>query len=163
MIAWLSGFKGWLYVIVAVLMVCTGLWVYWHGRSVGDERGAARVQRLWDRNLAEIAALAERQRQDNAATLKAAQDRNKGIIDDYEKRIADSDNHRIRLERLLYNARLAADRSRAEKDSDQPGAAEARAQAILERVDQLLGSALADAKLNADQLDALIAEIEPQL
>lgn len=162
-LGWLSGFKGWLYAAAAALVIGAGLWVYWHGRAVGDEKGAARIQKLWDKNLADIAALAAKTEADNAAALRAAQDRNRSIVDEYEKRIADSDARGADLARRLRDATLAARRGAVPQACGEPGTATASGAASDDEITRAIGDALAECLRNADSKDALLRQLRPQL
>lgn len=162
-LGWLSGFKGWLWGILAAAVIGAGLWAYWHGREVGDKNGAARIQKLWNKNLADIADLAAKTEADNAEALREARERNRSIVDDYEKRIADSDARGADLARRLRNATLAARRSAVQACPDLPGTAPASGTARDDEITRASGDALAECMRNADAQDALLKQLRPQL
>lgn len=163
MFAWLSGFKGWLYAALAAAILGAGIWAYWHGRSVGDERGAARIQKLWDANLKDIAELAAKAEKANQAALQAAHERNRGIVDDYEKRIADSDTRGADLARRLRNVTLAASRGSMPQACDQYGTAPASGAPSDDEITRVAGDMIAECSRNADRLDAILGELKWQL
>jgi len=162
-LGWLSGFKGWLYAALAAAIVGAGLWAYWHGRAVGDSNGAARIQKRWDKNLADIAALAAKAEADNAAALREAQERNRSIVDDYQKRIADSDARGADLARRLRNATIAARRSAVPQACPEPGTAPASGTAGDDEITRVAGDANGECLRNADRLDTILMQLRPQL
>jgi len=145
---------------LAALAVAAGvLWLRGHWIEVGE----ARIQAQWDRNLADIAALAAKTEIDNAARLLEAQERNRGILDDYQKRIADSDARGLDLARRLRDAKASARRGAVPQACSEPGTAPASGTPVDDEITRVAGDALAECMRNADRLDALLGEIKPQL
>ncbi len=152
---------------VGLLLALVGGASYWH-HSVYDQgeiAGRAAVQKLWNENKKTIQATAD------AAIAKANQERdeaqraNEVISHDYETKILAARADAVSLAQRLRDAaaRLAAN-SRA---TDKAGGQSATPGASAPASDGVLTSAVAgvfeECNANSDQLDALIAEIKPQL
>ncbi len=150
--------------IVLIGLLWAGVHNYGHGRF---KAGKAEIQAKWDQDEAEEKRVAD------AATAQAkAQDeadaaRNKEIEDAHAKELAAIAADRDRTFRLLRAARATADTIRASQGAGVGGVAEASAPGSPDEAGSALDAAIADvvaeARANASQLDALIAEIKPQL
>lgn len=141
--------------------------VAWLVHAYGDRR-AQEVMARWQ---AETAAINRATEAANAKARKKegeALARNEVIEREYSKKIAAAESARDRTLRLLQSARACdpVRTSEAESLSDSFGASEAGRDQAFRRLAEL-NSAIADlrkeAEQNADQLDALLAEVKPQL
>lgn len=162
-------FKHWR--ILAAVAAVGAVW--WQVDSYGDRREAAgksAVQALWDadtamRDAAAAAAIAAAE-----AAKVAAQARNVEIENDYLSKLAAADAGRDDLERLLQRARGEV-RSITSREATSltiaHAAGEARRLEELRRLDDRIAAATADlrveAQKNADQLDAVLAQVVPQM
>ena len=156
--------------IIGIALIVLGL--LWLVRrevvQYGDGR-AAEVQARWDADELAEKAVAD------AATLKnqledaADEARNTQVAAQYESRVAAATADNARLARLLRQATASAGASRAAQGPDQPGAAPTGPQGSDEPpaaglgIEQLIADALTEARQNADQLDAVLAELTPQM
>ena len=145
---------------VAVAALAAG--ALWYRHSLIAE-GKAQVQALWDADEAAEKAVAD------AASLEAlrqdAEDaqRNEGVIRDLNEKHAADLAGRDNLYRLLQRHAATTDTIRASQIAGSAAALAASETRRDERLDGLLADALTDARLNADQLDALIAVVKPQM
>lgn len=152
--------------------------VWWQVHAYGERcfsAGQAEVQARWDADELAEKSTADEQIRANQAAEAAAAARNKEIADAHAKELAAAAADTDRLRRLLASARAAATGSSAPAQGagepraadasppgESPGAGGAPA-GSLERIDAAIADALTEARQNADQLDALLAEIRPQL
>ncbi len=140
--------------------------VWWALDSWGDSReqeGRTAVQAKWDEETRVRAEIASQAKAQAAATEEAARARNEEIIRDYEARIAAGAADTARLGRLLSDARKAARAGGGAEAAGQPGAPPACPPGEDGSIDAAIAAALIEARANADQLDALLAQIKPQL
>lgn len=157
---------------IAVPVVVLGLAV-WQVRAYADRVADAReqeVRALWEadtaaRDLAAVQAVAAA-----TALAKAALERNRDIEADYLAKLAAADAGRDDTLRLLQRARdqVRAGASReATSLTIAAQASEARRIEELRRLDDRIAAATADLRVeagqNADQLDAVLAEVIPQM
>jgi hypothetical protein len=171
MIAWLAVVRGlpWkLIVKIAGIAAVVGL-LLWYRHSL-IEQGRAEVRAEWRAadvvaNATAETAIREREREDAADAA-----RNIEVEKDYAKKLSAAAADRSRLERQLRNAIAAASGGGgAGQGSDKPRTPEASSPGGPEPPDPTAGlagdiaAALTEARENASQLDALIAEITPQL
>lgn len=135
--------------------------------DAGDNAGQEKVQLLWDQDKALIQKEADR------AVAKATQERdtalqaNEVISNDYQARIDAANSNAANFASRLRNALAATtNRGSTDKTADNPEVIAARTAAVAQQLGQVVGltaGLYADCKANADQLDALISEIRPQL
>jgi len=128
----------------------------------GDDSGAARVQAKWDANLADInrvadAAIAEANRKRDEAIAA-----NGAIHDEYETKLNSANAVATDFAVRLRDAYSAGGRS-LPKAGGVPGSTETSQPPGDDRLTGLLGRAAAECLQNSAQLDALAAEIKPQL
>lgn len=145
----------------------------WALHSYGERRydaGKAHVQAKWDADEAEEKRVADEATRKAELEDAADEARNAEILAQYNARVAAADRERDRVSRLLRQARAAADSLRAGQGSGVGGAAEASetgSLAELRRLDERVREATAalrvEAQQNADQLDAVLAELVPQM
>lgn len=133
--------------------------------DAGDNAGASRVQLLWDDDKANIqkvtdAALANvtKERDAALATNEAAQNAYQTQLSAATASAADFAS-RLRS----AEARIAANRSSVPKSGSGSEPTPASAQSGDVVLTNAIGSALAECSANAAQLNALIAEIKPQI
>jgi hypothetical protein len=152
--------------------VVLALLAWWQVRAYADRVADGRekeVRALWDADEAEEKRVADAAAA--AAKLQDAADaaRNKEIADGYAKNLAARAADNARLARLLRQATAAADSLRAGQGADQPGAAPASPPGSdgppveSAGIHQLIADALTEARQNADQLDAVLGQIKPQM
>jgi hypothetical protein len=151
-----------LYAAIAalVLAVCTGL----YGAHVGHKAGAAEVQVLWDADKASIAKTAADALAAEQAKTIAALNANQGIINDYDAKLsaAGASNSDLAL-RLRHALGAPASCSSVPEAPGVPGTAPAGSPSGAGSVADAVAAAITESELNAAQLDALIAQIKPQL
>lgn len=135
-------------------------------RKAGEAAGRSAVEVLWQADLAAAQQAAEKAVAENKAKEEAARTTNEQIITDYINRISASAGERDRIAGLLNRARGEA-RNCAATEAANTSAAFAASQAqrneYLRQLDSAIAGLRAEAGNNADQLDALIAVVKPQL
>lgn len=147
--------------LVVVGLLGLGLWrlAAWQ-QGIGE----ARVQARWDAFMADLQKQGAKAQAQAQADEAAALARNTEILNGLQKRIADSD---ARGAVLAQRLRLAEARPRAcpvSAGADQPAAPAARGESGPDTaVGRLLGRTLAACMRDGQRLDALIAEIVPQM
>jgi len=147
-------------IAVLVLMVIEGVLV-----GVNEHRaGAAEVQVQWDADMAKITAEAVKAKADADAEVQAALTANQGIRDDDNAKIAAINAANSGLALGLRRASCpAAGSGSLPKASGQPGSAPAGEASGAGPVDDAIAAAITECRINSAQLDALSAEIKPQL
>lgn len=152
------------YVLAAVALVAGLLWYRHSLIAMGDAQGSSRVQALWDADTAKRdkadadAVEADRKRKQDA------QDHNDQVEKQHADDLAAISADRDGLVRLLRRADDQVRALTAGKATDQLGIAVARQIASrAEETYRLLGNYDAACRADSAQLNALIAEIKPQL
>lgn len=151
--------------VLVLALIGLGWWLDNRARAQGYAAGAAAVQVKWDVDKAAIMAAAA------AAILKAQQDRdealqaNQVIHDTYEAELLAAHTSANSLAQRLreYAANATANSGRVPQADRGPGSPAAGTPSGDDRLTELLGAAFAECTQNADQLDALIAQLKPQL
>jgi len=144
--------------IVAIVVIVLGL----KGYHAIYKAGQQSIQVKWDANLADINKTAD------AAIAKAQKDRdaaiaaNGAIHDEYETKLNSANAVATDFAIRLRDAYSAGGRS-VSQAGHQPGSAQTSQPAGDDRLTGLLGRAAAECLQNSAQLDALAAEIKPQL
>ena len=156
-------------IIAAVVLIVIGAGGYFALRSVyeaGDSAGAAEVQARWDANSKAIAALADTARVEAIAAEAAALARNQGVIHDLQTKLGASSAAGLAMAERLRNALTAgaaAGRRAVPQAPGGPVVAPAGGTLVDDPLTVAAGDAFAECARNADRLDALIAEVGPQL
>lgn len=153
-------------ILLALVVLVGGFFGYGAWReSVGKKNGANRIQVAWDADKAKIQAVTDAAIAQATAQKDMALQANEVIANDYQTQlsaaVADADSLAERLRNA--EARLAAHSDTAAKAGDQPGITETGPQASHGELTNAVARVFAECTENADQLDALIAEIRPQL
>jgi hypothetical protein len=158
------------YVLAAVALVAGFLWYRHNLIAMGDAQGSSRVQALWDADTAKR----DKATQDAIdAAQKREQDaikHNAEVENDYLSKLDAIERSRDQYVGLLQRARDQVRASASHEATSLTIAAQAseagRAERIkrsLERVERATERIVPESTATADQLDALIAEIKPQL
>jgi len=151
------------------VLIVIGAGGYFALRSVyeaGDSAGAAEVQARWDANSKAIAALADTARVEAIAAEAAALARNQGVIHDLQTKLDASSAAGLAMAERLRNALTAgaaAGRRAVPQAPGGPVVAPAGGTLVDDPLTVAAGDAFAECARNADRLDALIAEVGPQL
>jgi hypothetical protein len=162
--------------LAGALVLAMALWA-WHAHyKAGYKAGQAQVRALWDADEAAEAKVAADQIAANKLHEAAVEARNEEIARENDAKTAATLADNDRLRRLLASARAAASSGRAAQGDSEPVAdaagsprqdegagATAPESDLAARIDAAIADALTEARQNADQLDALQAEIRPQL
>jgi len=151
------------YWYLIVILALAGVATYYH---IDRDRVEARWQAKWDaRDAGEALAMAKAAEASRAA-YEAATKRNQEV----EAKLHDTETQR---DAALHDADLARRLLAAAQDGgradpvpqghDQPGTAEAGPPGRTEGIGERLAAYFAECRANADQLDALLEELLPQL
>jgi hypothetical protein len=140
--------------------------VGWQVHAFGEraeERGRAEIRDLWQadtlaRDAVNAAELA-RQAADREVQRKA----NDAILEDYNAKLLAAAGDRDNYFRLLQRARGEVHSLAAGQATGARIAATAGEAGIAERIDRAVAGVIVEARANADQLDAVIAVIKPQV
>ena len=164
--------RTWRYWAALVVLLAIGAAVvnYGHHRYLA---GKAVVQAEFDAFLQKTRAAADEIAQQNQKAEAAAAARNEVLAHDYDAKVAAATADRDRLAGLLKRARLGASAGGTAQspdiapapDASTAGSAEAP-RPVADRgaeLDAAIAAVIVEASTNAAQLDALIAEIKPQL
>jgi TolA-binding protein len=153
------------YLLGAAIFTATG----WHMGGLAPKKALAQLQAQDWQGKAQAAAVALTATQQQLKTLQDTIDRNAGIIqglnDENTKIAADRDANLELAHRLLNSAARAASSSGAPVQKAPGGSAAAAASGAGSDGEAagLLADAAGECERNADRLDALIAEVKPQL
>jgi hypothetical protein len=154
-----------LFVVAIVALLAGGFSMYRSAFDNGRTAGRAEIQGDWDANKAQIQATTD------AAIAQARKERdqalqtNGAIRSDYQIQLDASRSLNTDLSRRLrdYQARAAAGSSGVPKAGSRPSTLSTGSTPSLGQLNDALGGALNECAANRAQLDALIAEIRPQL
>jgi hypothetical protein len=143
-----------------------GLWLHHSGYTQGDAAGSSRVQLEWDRNIEEIQRMTAKAIADATAERDKALAANEGISNDYQAQLSAAHaNAAVFAQRLRdYQARATTDSGAVPKAGSGQGAAATSAKSAQEAgIYERLADYDASCQADAAQLNALIAELKPQL
>src|SRR5277367_1670570 len=157
--------KAILILVACIALVAFGFYEYRTVYNSGKQAGMEQVQTAWDQDKEAI------QKVTDAAIAKATKDRddaleaNEGIKNDYEAQLLTARANATAISNQLrnYQARHTSSFDQLPETSSGLGAPAASTGQGLAKLDDALGAALTECKDNAAQLNALIAEIKPQL
>src|SRR5690606_13335565 len=133
---------------------------YGHAR---EQAGEARIMAMWSQDLAARRAADEALRAAEKARFDKARALNEEIEREYQEKLGAVAADRDSTFRLLQQARNQVRAVTAREATSALIAATAGEAAVAERVDQAVAGVVAESRANADQLDALIATVKPQL
>lgn len=145
---------------VAILSLSVGA-AYLHHKGVVS--GRMQVQTKFDSYVHNADALAAKQAVENAAKLAAVKENNDEQISHYKLQLADSTAFGQSVSRQLRNALAKAGSGGMPQGSDKPGVAGSGPQIGVAEIADAVGRTASECRDNADQLDALINEISPQV
>lgn len=151
---------------IALLLGIGAVLGYGHYRyEAGDKVGSDRVQVTLDAFKADVQATADKAIAQATKDRDTALEANSVIKDQYETQVFSANAAAQQLANRLRNAeaRLATSGSTPAKAGSGQSAAPAGPPPSNDRLTDLLGRTFEQCSQNADQLDALIAEIKPQL
>lgn len=148
-----------------LVLIALGFWGFTTIYDDGKREGSATIQTKWD---ADRKAIADATANAIAQATKArdeALEANEAIQNDYAQKLSATAAAGADLTQRLRNAeaRLAANRDLMPKAGGGQGAPDPGPTASDDRLTSLLGNAFAECAANATQLDALIAEVQPQI
>lgn len=147
------------------MLIGLGFWGFMTVYDDGKREGANAIQTRWDADKAAITATADAAIAQANKSRDEALEANEAIQNDYTQKLSATAAAGADLAQRLRNAeaRLAANRSAPSQASGGQGAPDPGPTASDARLTSLLGNAFAECAANADQLDALIAEVQPQI
>lgn len=164
MIAFLLANRKWIGYGLAAVLVAALLLAYRHSLIVdGRRQGEAKVQALWDADVAAREAVANKVIVAARAKEAAARAANEVIVNEYTQKLVSIAGERDGYYGLLRQARGTVLACRANQATDQLIAATAGEAAVAERIDRAIAAVIVESKLNAEQLDALIAVVKGQM
>ena len=164
MIAFLWANRRWIAYGLAAVAVMAALLGYRHSLlSDGRRQGEASVQALWDADAAARAATASKSISDAREKEAAARSANEVLINEYTQKLVSIAGERDGYYSLLRQARSSVFACRAGQATDSVIAATAGEASVAERIDRAIAGAIVESKLNAEQLDALIAVVKGQM
>ena len=149
---------------VAILLALLGL-LYAIGRY-GDNReakGRAKVQVLWDADTEAREKVTAKAIADALLQERAARSNNEVIEREYQAKVAAATADRDATYRLLQQARNQVRSSASREATGALIAATAGEASIADRIDRAVAGVVTESRANADQLDALIAVVKPQM
>jgi hypothetical protein len=129
----------------------------------GYVAGSAKVQARFTEYVSLSDAALSRAQAEAASRENAARENNAKVITDYERRLTDSRVYSSGLASRLREYIAKANSSPVSENPDQPGTIGPGAPGGIEQITVVIGDAFGECRANAAQLDALIAEIRPQL
>lgn len=152
---------------LVIFMSAVG-WAFYATYHAGKKAGSDAIQKLWDEDKAKIQATAD------AAIAQATKDKetaiaaNEVIANDYQAQLLAANASAAQFAQRLRNAEaiIAAGGGSSAKAPDKPGSVNPGSPAVAELLGQLVTLVTdlrTDCKADADQLDALIAQLKPQL
>jgi len=150
-------------IVMGVLLLSAALlWQLNRFEKRAEARGRAEIRDLWqaDTVAREKVAAAELERQ--LAEREARRVANDAILEDYNAKLIAAAGERDNYFRLLQRARGEVRGLAANEATGALIAATAGQASIAERIDRAVAGVIVESTNNADQLDALIAVIEPQ-
>jgi hypothetical protein len=146
---------------VALLAALVGGAIYAHHK--GYAAGRAQVKATFDAYKGSVEKAALQAVTEAQAKEHAAQAANEVIENEYQQKLTASAGERDSVFRLLQQARGQVRSCSAGQATGALIAATTGEANIAERVDRAVAGVVAEGRNNADQLDALIAVIKPQL
>jgi len=168
--------------MTALLLLLKSTWPYLLAGALGAAIGGYTTHGFdtiaLNRQKAAMASYQARVADQAAAAEKAAREalqaqidsahstdiRNQGIIDDLKKRADSSESDLAFARRLLNAARpIAAAGHSVPKAPNQPGASGASGAASGPSLETEVAAAIGECERNSDRLDALIAQVKPQV
>ena len=157
--------KVWLGLALGLVLFVGGWWLHDHLIALGDAKGAARVQALWDKDRAQIAALTAQAAADNAKQAAEAAANNGRIISALQTQLSAASAGQSALAQRLRDAeaRTAARGSALPGPPGQPPAPLASTAPSASGLAEICAALDTEDQHNADQLDALIAQIRGQV
>jgi hypothetical protein len=151
---------------VAVILIGGGWWLYHSAYSEGQTAGKAEIQSAWDLDKAAIQAAADKAVADATKARDDALEANGVIQNDYQAQLSAADARATVLAGRLrdYQARIAAGSSGVPKAGGGQGTTATSPESAQEAgIYERLASYDAACQSDAAQLNALIAELTPQL
>lgn len=152
----------WRWIGIGAAVLAVGV-VYVKHRNDLIEAGRAEVRALWDADKLLQAEAVAKAVAEAKASEAAATERNEVIEREYQEKLAAAAADRDSVYRLLQSARGQVRASASREATSATIAAATREAAIAERVDRAVAGVVTEARANADQLDALIAVVKPQM
>jgi hypothetical protein len=150
-------------IAVPVLVLLVAWWsIRSYADRVADGR-EAEVRALWEADTAARDKVAAKGIADALAKEAAARATNEVIEREYHEKLSVAAADRESVYRLLQQARGEVRSVTSREATSATIAAATREAAIAERVDRAVAGVVTEARSNADQLDALIAVVKPQM
>jgi len=163
-IAFLLANRKWVGYGLAAVLVASLLLAYRHSLIVdGRRQGEANIQALWDADVMIREAAANKAIVAARAKEAAARAANEVLVNEYTQKLVSIAGERDGYYGLLRQARGTVLACRANQATGALIAATAGEAAVAERIDRAIAAVIVESKLNAEQLDALIAVVKGQM
>lgn len=164
MITFIWANRKWIGYGLAVILVAGLLLAYRHSLIVdGRRQGETKVQALWDADVAARQSAASKSIADARSKEAAARAANEVLVNEYTQKLVSIAGERDGYYSLLRQARGTVLACRANQATGAIIAATAGEAAVAERIDRAIAAVIVESKLNAEQLDALIAVVKGQM
>jgi len=154
--------KHWRLGVAAILLLALAGAYLQHGHR-RYKAGAAAVQALWDKDRASMQRVVDEAMAVAQIKEQTAQAYNEQVLDEYNEKLLSAAGERDSYVSLLQHARGQVRACTAGEATGALIAASAGEASVLERIDRAVAGVVIEHRANADQLDALIAVITPQL
>jgi hypothetical protein len=145
---------------VAALVLASAVWTAHHRGYVS---GVAYETTKFDQYVKQSDLIAAHQDSENAKLATIVQANNAAQINDYKRKLADSTLFGQSVSRQLRLALAKAGGGGVPQGENQPGTSVPGSEAGVGEIADAVGRTAAECRANADQLDALLNEISPQL
>jgi hypothetical protein len=151
--------------VLAALLIGGGWWLFHSAYAAGQTAGKAETQALWDQDKVAIAKVTAIALAEQTKKTEDALDANQVIHDQYQIQLATVTAAAQSLAERLRHAAAhpAAGGGTVPSASSGQGSHSAGAASSLDAFDDDIAAALTECQSNDDRLDALIAEITPQV
>jgi hypothetical protein len=157
-------YRKWIaYAALLAALIAVSLWYRHSLIAAGDKAGAARVTLQWQADTEARQKVTDKAIADAAAQEKAARLANVEIENAYFAKVAAATADRDSVYRLLQQARNQVRGIAAREATGATIAATAGEASIVDRIDRAVAGVVTEDRTNADQLDALIAVVKPQM
>jgi hypothetical protein len=147
------------YIAGVVFIVGCGMYVH----HAGVTAGRSQIQTKFDAFVRASDAVVAKQIAKNAADKAAAEKANADTLKDYQRKLSDSAAYGRTLANRLRDYLAQANSGPLPKDDHNPSTLEPGQTPSDTGIGERIGAAFAECRDNADQLDALIHELAPQL
>lgn len=151
------------YALLAAALIGALTWYRHSLIAAGIKQGEARINALWQADTAKRDAIAAHSIAAAREKEQTARDANALIEDAYEQKLVAAAGEHDGYFRMLQQARGKVLACGAREATSATIAATAGEASIADRIDRATAGLITEARNNADQLDALIGVVKPQL